>query len=129
MSYRLTDGQYAKLYNVTARTIRNWKGKSAPLDNSDPNAMALFKFRERSRRGVSKNNRRLTAFSSVPKSKTEPEPEEPEADDCLEQSLAELVDPILALQKKVRAEHPNIAAELMRIARITSYIFTITEAP
>ncbi len=90
--------------------------------------MALFKFRERSRRGVSKNSHRSTSIAPFKIAQVKPEPEpEPEADDCLERSLAELVDPILALQKKVRAEHPEIAAELLRIARITSYIFTITE--
>jgi hypothetical protein len=125
MGYRLTDFEYAALYNVTSRTIRNWKRKQAPLDSPDPNAMALFQSRERSRRGVSKNNRRSTSIKPfLQVAKPEPEPEE---DDCLEQSLAELVDPILALQKQIRAEHPEIAAELMRIARITSYIFTITE--
>jgi len=102
--------------------------------------MALFQIRERSRRGVSKNSRRLTALGSVPKVKTEPEPEplsaevlailaEPDDEWWFENSLAELVDPILALQKKIRAEHPEIAAELMRIAHITDYALTITENP
>jgi hypothetical protein len=76
---------------------------------------------------VSKNSRRSTSikpFRQVEKADPEPEPEN---DDCLEQSLADLVDPILALQKRIRADHPEIAAELMRIAHLTDYVFTITE--
>jgi hypothetical protein len=76
MSYRFTDDQYAKLYNVTPRTIRNWKRKSAPLDNPDPNAMALFKIRERSRRGVSKNSRRSTSIAPFKIAQAKPEPEQ-----------------------------------------------------
>ncbi len=102
--------------------------------------MALFKFRERSRRGVSKNSRRSTSIApfKIAQAKPEPEPLSPEIlailaepDDpaWFENSLIELVEPILALQKKVRAEHPEIAAELMRIAHITDYALAVTEDP
>jgi hypothetical protein len=123
MGYKLPDSEYAALFNVTARTIRNWKRKGAPLDSSDPSAMALFQSRERSRRGVSKNSRRTTSIKPVMVAKEEKEDNEWGFED----SIKDLVDPILALRERIKANHPKIAEELLRIAHIADYVLTIEE--
>ena len=113
----MTTADFAKLYNVTERTIRNWQRKQAPFDN--PLAMNQWIAGQRSRSGVGKRFRQTPA-TAQPSVELASQARLPDTVTKLVNDIDRVHFMIVDARESLRDREPKVYARFQEVLAITA---------